>query len=51
MNISVTLLKINFGEYRRANQKMDNPEKLATLDAQDTGQRQAKQDTGQRQAK
>ena len=30
---------------------MDNPEKLATLDAQDTGQRQAKQDTGQRQAK
>jgi len=39
------LLKINVRENRRGNQTMDNPEKPATLDTQDTGRRQTKQTT------
>jgi hypothetical protein len=32
-------------EFRWGNQQMDNPEKLATLDTQDTGRRQTNQNT------
>jgi hypothetical protein len=35
--------QINVREYRRGNEKKDNPEKLATLGTQDTGQINARE--------